>query len=983
MRSRITVLAGTVAVVLSAVSAPTGSSAVEAGPARSGRYIVVMKADPVAAYDGGVRGYRATTPAAGTRVKPRSPKVKEYVGYLGRQRTRALDRAGAERGDVNRTYSYALNGFAAKLTRAEAEALSRQRGVAAVVRDRLRQPQTDNTPAFLGLSDPDGPWESDVVGEDVVVGVIDTGIWPEHPSFADDGSFPPLAGPPDLPCEFGNTAVNPDDAAFACNNKLLGARDMRITYNEVIGPELYGSARDADGHGTHTASTAAGNADVPAEIFGVNRGTVSGIAPRARVIAYKACGEQGCIESDLVAAIDQAVLDGVDVVNYSIGGGAGVAGPDELAFLTAADAGVFVATSAGNNGPGEATVSGPSSAPWVTSVAASTQDRTFQGTVTLGDGQELTGASVTTGTAEVPIVDAAALGNELCLVDVPFSTPVTDSIVLCKRGENARVDKSRAVFDAGGAGMVLYDLTDAAALVTDNHWVPSVHINNTDGLAVKEFVAGAGAAATAQIAGGERVPSQGSVMADFSSRGPNPAAGDIVKPDITAPGVNILAGNSPTPTLGAPGELFQSISGTSMSSPHIAGIYALLKQAHPDWSPAMAKSAVMTTARQDVVEQDGATQADPFDFGSGHVQPGSTGPGSVFDPGLVFDAGLEDYVAFLCGAERAVVVNPEATCAALVAAGFSTDASDLNSPSIGVAQVAGTQTITRSVTSVAGTPGPTTYTATVEAPAGFDVSVSPATLTLSPGETASFEVSISNAGNAPLGAWRFGSLTWSGGDYTARSPIAVAASAFDSPALVQAAGRNGRAAFGVQFGYTGGYDARGHGLAPREITRGSVAQDPNQEFSPTDPVGVTAHRFRTRRTAYMRWELTHPNNAVDLDMYLFRGNTQIAASGSGGTDELIELTLPRNGVYTLFVHGWQTVASPREQYRLRHWQVSRRTGGSLAVRREPARAVLGETGQVRVAWRGVRPGPARFGAVSHHRAGRVLGLTLVRVTPRR
>ena len=983
MRSRITVLAGTVAVVLSAVSAPTGSSAVEAGPARSGRYIVVMKADPVAAYDGGVRGYRATTPAAGTRVKPRSPKVKEYVGYLGRQRTRALDRAGAERGDVNRTYSYALNGFAAKLTRAEAEALSRQRGVAAVVRDRLRQPQTDNTPAFLGLSDPDGPWESDVVGEDVVVGVIDTGIWPEHPSFADDGSFPPLAGPPDLPCEFGNTAVNPDDAAFACNNKLLGARDMRITYNEVIGPELYGSARDADGHGTHTASTAAGNADVPAEIFGVNRGTVSGIAPRARVIAYKACGEQGCIESDLVAAIDQAVLDGVDVVNYSIGGGAGVAGPDELAFLTAADAGVFVATSAGNNGPGEATVSGPSSAPWVTSVAASTQDRTFQGTVTLGDGQELTGASVTTGTAEVPIVDAAALGNELCLVDVPFSTPVTDSIVLCKRGENARVDKSRAVFDAGGAGMVLYDLTDAAALVTDNHWVPSVHINNTDGLAVKEFVAGAGAAATAQIAGGERVPSQGSVMADFSSRGPNPAAGDIVKPDITAPGVNILAGNSPTPTLGAPGELFQSISGTSMSSPHIAGIYALLKQAHPDWSPAMAKSAVMTTARQDVVEQDGATQADPFDFGSGHVQPGSTGPGSVFDPGLVFDAGLEDYVAFLCGAERAVVVNPEATCAALVAAGFSTDASDLNSPSIGVAQVAGTQTITRSVTSVAGTPGPTTYTATVEAPAGFDVSVSPATLTLSPGETASFEVSISNAGNAPLGAWRFGSLTWSGGDYTARSPIAVAASAFDSPALVQAAGRNGRAAFGVQFGYTGGYDARGHGLAPREITRGSVAQDPNQEFSPTDPVGVTAHRFRTRRTAYMRWELTHPNNAVDLDMYLFRGNTQIAASGSGGTDELIELTLPRNGVYTLYVHGWQTVASPREQYRLRHWQVSRRTGGSLAVRREPARAVLGETGQVRVAWRGVRPGPARFGAVSHHRAGRVLGLTLVRVTPRR
>ncbi len=983
MRSRITVLAGTVAVVLSAVAAPTGSSAVEPGAGKSGRYVVLMTADPVAAYDGGVRGYSPTTPATGKRVKPRSPKVKEYLGYLRRQRTRALDSADAERADVNATYSYALNGFAAELTRAEAQALSRQRGVAAVVRDRLRQPQTDNTPAFLGLSDPGGPWESDVVGEDVVVGVIDTGIWPEHPSFADDGSYTPLPRLPQVPCDFGNAAVNPDDAAFACNNKLLGARDMRITYNEVVGPELYGSARDADGHGTHTASTAAGNADVPAQIFGVDRGTVSGIAPRARVIAYKACGDEGCFESDLTAAIDQSVLDGVDVINYSIGGGAGVAGPDELAFLSAAEANVFVATSAGNEGPGEATIGGPSSAPWVTSVAASTQDRTFEGTVTLGDGQSFNGASITTGTAEVPIVDAAALGNELCLVDVPFSAPVTGSIVLCKRGENARVDKSKAVFDAGGAGMVLYDLDDAAALVTDNHWVPSVHINNTDGLAVKAFIAGAGAAASAQITGGEAAPAQGSVMADFSSRGPNPAAGDIVKPDITAPGVNILAGNTPTPSLGAPGELFQSISGTSMSSPHIAGIYALLKQAHPNWSPAMAKSAIMTTARQDVVEEDGTTQADPFDFGSGHVQPGSTGPGSVFDPGLVFDAGVEDYVAFLCGAERAVVVNPEATCAALVQAGFSTDASDLNYPSIGVAQVAGSQTVTRTVTSVAGTPGPTTYTPTVEAPPGFDVSVSPAELTLAPGETASFDVTISNAGGAPVGQWRFGSLTWAGGDYEARSPIAVAASAFDSPALVQGAGRNGRAAFGVQFGYTGGYDARGHGLAPREVTRGSVAQDPNQEFSPTDPAGVTAHRFRVRRTAYMRWELTHPNNAVDLDMYLFRGNTQVAASGSGGTDELIELTLPRNGVYTLYVHGWQTVATPREQYRLRHWQVSRRSGGSLAVRREPPRAVLSGTGQVRVAWRGVQPGPASYGAVSHHRAGRVLGLTLVRVTPRR
>lgn len=984
-RSKVTVLAGTAAVVLATAAVPAGSSATQHSATASGRYVVLLAADPVAAYDGGVQGLRATSPDAGERVRRGSAKVQEYVDYLRRQRTRALRRAGAERADVTARYSYALNGFAAELTASEVEALTRQRRVVAVVRDRLRQPQTDNSPAFLGLSDPGGPWASDIVGEDVVVGVIDTGIWPEHPSFADEGAdFEPLPGQPAVPCEFGNTAYNPDDTAFACNDKLLGARDMRLTYKQVIGAERYDSARDDDGHGTHTASTAAGNADVDAEIFGVDRGTVSGIAPRARVISYKACGEQGCFESDLTAAIDQSVADGVDVVNYSIGGGAGLAGPDEIAFLVAADAGVFAATSAGNAGPGEATVGGPSSAPWVTSVGASTQDRTFEGAVELGDGTEVTGASVTPGTAELPIVDAAALGNELCLVDGVFSAPVTDSIVLCKRGENARVDKSRAVFEAGGAGMVLYDVSDTAALVTDNHWVPSVHVNNTDGLAVKSFIAGAADTATAQIIGGERVPAQGSVMADFSSRGPNPAAGDIIKPDITAPGVNILAGNSPTPALGAPGELFQSISGTSMSSPHIAGVYALLKQAHPDWTPAMAKSAIMTTARQDVAKEDGTAVADPFDFGAGHVRPGSTGPGSVFDPGLLYNAGIADYLAFMCGADPSIFVTPDATCAQLVADGFSTDASDLNYPSIGVAEVAGTQTVTRTVTSVAGTTGPTTYTAAVDAPAGFDVSVSPARLTLAPGQSRRFELTVANDGSATLGQWSFGSLTWTGGSYEARSPLALAASAFDSPQVVEGTGRAGRAAFGVQFGYTGAYDARAHGMVARRTTPGTVAQDPDQTFDPDDPVGTTAHRFRMRRTSYMRWELTHPNNAVDLDVYLFdRAGQQIASSASGGTDELIELELPRNGVYTLYVHGWQTVATPRERYTLRTWQVPRRTRGSLQMLREPASAVIGRTGQVRVTWRGLRPrGPAYFGTVSHHRAGKVLGLTLVRVAPR-
>ena len=228
---------------------------------------------------------------------------------------------------------------------------------------------------FLGLTGPGRAYASGLTGEDVVVGVIDTGIWPEHPSFADDGSYGPSPlGPLDeserSSCDFGNTAQNANDAPFTCNNKLIGARQMLDTYRALVGadPDEFDSARDDDGHGTHTASTAAGNAGVEASIFGRDYGEVSGIAPRARIIAYKGLGNQGGFTSDLAAAIDQAVADGVDVINYSVGGGANLASADAIAFLFAADAGVWVATSAGNSGPDAGTIGGPADVPWVTAV---------------------------------------------------------------------------------------------------------------------------------------------------------------------------------------------------------------------------------------------------------------------------------------------------------------------------------------------------------------------------------------------------------------------------------------------------------------------------------------------------------------------------------------------------------------------------------------------------------------------------------------
>jgi subtilisin family serine protease len=302
-----------------------------------------------------------------------------------------------------------------------------------------------------------GAWDKGYTGEDVIVGVIDSGIWPEHPSFADDGSYSaspvgPL-GDSRPNCEFGNTHHNPDDAPFTCNNKLLGARQMLDTYRLFfLDPDEFDSARDNDGHGTHTASTAAGNAGVEASVLGVPRGVVSGIAPRARVIAYKGLGDLGGFTSDLAAAINQTVADGVDVINYSVGGGANLPGADEIAFLFADNAGVFVATSAGNSGPGASTLGNPGTMPWMTTVGASTQNRSFEGSASSSDGWEFFGASITDGTVELPLVDSADAGSELCRPGDLIPAAVEGKIVLCRRGAIARVAKSYAVFEAGGAG---------------------------------------------------------------------------------------------------------------------------------------------------------------------------------------------------------------------------------------------------------------------------------------------------------------------------------------------------------------------------------------------------------------------------------------------------------------------------------------------------------------------------------------------------
>jgi len=751
-------------------------------------YIVVMEQKSLMQYEGDIKGYQATKPGKGSKININSAHVKKYVKFLEKSHGVSLETAGGS--DVQKVHDYtvALNGYSAILSEDQVKSIKAQKGVVVVLEDQMRYPDTDSSPTFLGLTDPAGPWAKNYTGEDVVVGVIDTGIWPEHPSFADNGTYGPspvTLGDSRPNCDFGNTIHNGNDAPFECNNKLIGARQMLDTYRLMIGatPDEYDSARDDDGHGTHTASTAAGNADVEADILGITRGTVSGIAPRARVIAYKGLGSLGGFTSDLTAAIDQAVADGVDVINYSIGGGAGGPGGDEIAFLFASEAGVFVATSAGNAGPGPGSLGNPGTMPWITTVGANTQSRFFQGTVVLGNGSEYYGASITAGTDELPLVDAEFAGGDLCMPGTLDPDVVAGKIVLCRRGAIARVAKSLAVFQADGLGMIMYNNSDVDNLSTDTHWVSSVHIDQAPGLAIKTYIAST-ADPMAMILGGEisEWPSAPS-MTIFSSRGPNPVAGDIIKPDITAPGTQILAGYSPTPheSYDVPGEYFGAIQGTSMSSPIVAGVFALIKQAHPDWSAAMAKSAIMTTAYQDVVDNDRISPADPFDMGAGHVNPGGkANKGSAFEPGLAYDAGLFEYAAFTCGMDFGVFTP--GSCDFLESIGVPSEPYNLNYPSIGIAELPGSQTVQRTVTSVAKEKGWRVYTVSVNVPDGYEVTVSPSSFNLKSGGTATYEVTITNV-DAPIGEWRFGSLSWSDktGHYDVYSPIAVRGAMFSAP----------------------------------------------------------------------------------------------------------------------------------------------------------------------------------------------------------
>ncbi|CAA7410841.1 unnamed protein product [Spirodela intermedia] len=733
---------------------------------------------------------REEMPASGTALEWFAATVQSAAAA---EATEMSLEGGAER--IIYTYESAFHGFAAKLSEDEALRLERRPGVVAVFPETVYQLHTTRSPGFLGLQSEAfvGFRSSAVASYDVIVGVLDTGIWPESASFSDAGMGP-------VPARWkGACETGRGFPAKSCNRKIIGARAFSRGYEAFTGGPDGGdlSPRDHDGHGTHTAATAAGSAVANASLQGYALGTARGMAPAARVAAYKVCWPGGCFSSDILSAVDRAVADGVDVLSISLGGGVSAYYKDSLsvAAFGAMEKGVFVSCSAGNSGPEPVTLANVS--PWITTVGASTMDRDFPAAVVLGTRRKLAGASLYKGVRHLspekqyPLVYFGGNASSpdpasLCLEGTLDTKLAVGKIVLCDRGITPRVQKGQVVKQAGGLGMILANTAaNGEELVADSHLLPAVAVGQAAGKAIKQYLKTSPRPKATMAFSGTRVGVRPSpVVAAFSSRGPNLLTLEILKPDVVAPGVNILAawsGAAGPSSLAADRRrvAFNILSGTSMSCPHVAGVAALLKASHPDWSPAAIKSALMTTAYvQDNTRRPlrdaaaGATgrASTAYDHGAGHIDPAR-----ALDPGLVYDIGRQDYVNFLCSQKltplelRVFTRSSKESCRRALAS-----PGDLNYPAISAVlpahPPAAKLTLHRTVTNVGA--AASTYRAVVSSFNGATVVVEPTTLRFTR-KYQKLQYTVTFTRRARRSSPEFGALVWKDAAHSVRSPVVV------------------------------------------------------------------------------------------------------------------------------------------------------------------------------------------------------------------
>ncbi|WCJ19690.1 Subtilisin-like protease SBT4.3 [Euphorbia peplus] len=703
-----------------------------------------------------------------------SDDKKVYIVYMGGLpkegfsasdlHTSMLQEATDSDGSDSLIYSYkrSFNGFAAKLTNNQMLKLAGMEGVVSIFPSEKKQLHTTRSWNFMGFSE--DATRNSVIESNTIIGMLDTGIWPESESFSDKNFGPP-------PKKWKGTCQSSSN--FTCNNKIIGARYYRS--DGYFSPNDFISPRDSYGHGSHTSSTAAGNLVDQASMAGLASGTARGGVPSARIAVYKICWFDGCSDADILAAFDDAIADGVDIISISVGGYYAVDYFNDTIAIGAFHAmkhGIFTSVSAGNSGPNPGTVT--NLAPWFLSVAASSIDRKFFSKVLLGNGAAYKGVSINTIGLErmYPVIYGGNAPNikggynesvsRYCTEDSLNKKLVNGKIVLCdyiSNGEGASV--------AGAIGTIMQD--GYPLDVAYSSPIPSSHLNLDDGYYISQYVNKTRKPRAKIFKSTSRKDKLAPYVVTFSSRGPNVITKDILTPDVVAPGVNILAawtqGNTVTRLIGDKRILpFNLESGTSMACPHATASAAYIKSFHPTWSPAAIKSALMTTAFP--MNRDNNPEAE-FAYGAGHINPVK-----AINPGLVYDVGEDQYIEFLCGQgytnkQLHLITGDNTTCSK---ASRRSTSSDLNLPSFTLSALSGQSVgriFYRTVTNVGS--AVSKYKAIVEAPKGMKINVIPDLLSFEyVGEQKHFHVSvIAEIGNDLMS----GSFIWDDGEHHVRSPI--------------------------------------------------------------------------------------------------------------------------------------------------------------------------------------------------------------------
>ncbi|KAL6880065.1 hypothetical protein ACP4OV_011630 [Aristida adscensionis] len=666
------------------------------------------------------------------------------------------------------SYKRSLNGFAAVLTQEEARKLSSMEGIVSIFPSKTRELLTTRSWDFLGL--PHTPPEALPLEGEVIVGMLDSGVWPDSPSFSDEGFGPP-------PSRWKGACHN-----FTCNNKIIGARAYRNGADGGAGL----SPLDDGGHGSHTASIVAGRAAGDVSLGGLAAGTARGAVPGARLAVYKVCWRGFCQEADILAAFDDAIADGVDVISFSIGGFSPWPYFEDAAAVGAFHAmkrGVVTSAGAGNSGLDGGRVCNV--APWMLSVAASSIDRRFVDKIVLGNGKTIVGASINI----FPVLRNATLAfpiNGSCDPD-DLASSYKGKIVLCPPLNNTAPPDGTGPLLAGAAGAVI------ASRTVDVSWLvplPALMVTHEQFNEILDYVKTTSNPVGTIDRTETTLDPQAPQVASFSSPGPNLITPGILKPDISAPGIDIIASWSPvSPITGDPEDkrrvLYNIESGTSMACPHVSGAAAYVKSFHRDWSPAMIMSALITTATPMSSSTTGNSGGGELNSGAGQLNPAM-----ARDPGLVYDASEGDYVAMLCAqgynaTQLALVTGSDATACAAAAAGSG--GGDLNYPTMAAHVAPGKNfsvCFARTVTNV-GEAANAKYkldSVTMSGTVGLAVAVSPATLEFSSqSRTASYTVSVSGVAPAAEEVVSV-AILWSDGHHVVRSPLVVYTADIEIPA---------------------------------------------------------------------------------------------------------------------------------------------------------------------------------------------------------